>query len=111
MHDLEVELIKALTCGAEGSEMVCAADIARVCRFTERHVMNLHKRREMPTGRRFGRVWRWHARTIARWIALGTVEPTPSANDQNAREEQTTMNDRAVTKTPARARPGARSTY
>jgi hypothetical protein len=29
MHDLEVELIKALTCGAEGSEMVCAADIAR----------------------------------------------------------------------------------
>ena len=40
MQDLESQLVKALTCRVEGSEMIAAADIARVCGFTERHVIN-----------------------------------------------------------------------
>lgn len=114
MQDL-VRLIKALTCRSEGSEMVTAADIARVGRFSERHVLNLHKRGVMPPGRRFGRVWRWHARQVARWLLVG-MEDSARSGDAVPRRGTATLGDavdehKRPTTVPPRARPGARSTY
>lgn len=90
--------------------MIAAADIARVCGFTERHVTNLRKRGQMPPGRQFGRVWRWHAITVARWLAgnaeyaLGTAaSDAPSPDDRPA--------DANASKSRPQPRPGARSLY
>jgi len=110
MQDLESQLVRALTCRSEGSEMIAAVDIARVGNFTERHVMNLRKRREMPPGQQFGRVWRWHARAVARWLA-GSDKYDPSA----AASDGTSLDDRAANVNASKARPqprhGARSLY
>ena len=115
MKDLESQLVKALTCRSEGSEMVTAADIARVGRYTERHVTNLRKRGEMPPGRQFGRVWRWHARLVARWLLVGT-EDGATPGDAVSRRETASLGNavgehKRPTTAPPRARPGARSTY
>jgi phage terminase Nu1 subunit (DNA packaging protein) len=102
--------VKALTYRSEGSEMVAAADIARVCGFTERHVTNLRKRGEMPPARQFGRLWRWHARTVARWLA-GSAEYDLSTTASDG----ASPDDRSASTNPSKSRPqprpGARSLY
>lgn len=115
MQDLETQLVKDLTCRSEGSEMVTTVDIARVGRFTERHVLNLNKRGDMPPGRKFGRVWRWHARPVARWLLMG-MEDSARSGDAVPRRGTASLGDavgedKRPTTAPPRPRPGARSTY
>jgi len=115
MQDLESQLVKALTSRSEGSQMITAGDIARVCGFTERHVLNLHKRGDMPPGRRFGRVWRWHVRLVARWLLVG-MEDGARSRDAVPRSGRASLADaggenKRPTTAPPRPRPGARSTY
>jgi len=110
MQDLESQLVKALTCRSEGSEMIAAADIARVCNFTERHVMNLRKRRQMPPGKQFGRVWRWHARTVARWLAGSAEYDLITAASDGASPDDLPA-DTHASKLRPQPRPGARSLY
>lgn len=110
MQDLESQLVRALTCRREGSEMVAAADIARVCGVTERHVTNLRKRRQMPPAKQFGRVWRWHARTVARWLARSAEYDLSTAASDKASPDDRPANTNA-SKSRAQPRPGARSPY
>lgn len=109
-QDLESRLVEALTHGSQGSEMIAAADISRVCGFTERHVMNLRKRRQMPPGKQFGRVWRWHARTVARWLAGGADCDLCTASSDGASPDDRPANSN-TSKSPPQPRPGARSLY
>jgi hypothetical protein len=110
MQDLESQLVKALTCRSEGSEMIAAVDIARVCGFTERHVMNLRKRRQMPPGKQFGRVWRWHATTVAKWLA-GNAEYDLSTAVSDTSGPDNLPADTHASKSRPQPRPGARSLY
>lgn len=109
-QDLESRLVEALTHGSHGSEMIAAADIARVCGISERHVMNLRKRRQMPLGKQFGRVWRWHARTIARWLAGNTEYGRGATASDVASPGDRPANTNASESRP-QPRPGARSLY
>lgn len=106
--DLESQLVKALTCRSEGSEMIAAADIARICGVSERHVMNMRKRRQMPPGKQFGRVWRWHARTVAQWlVGSATYDASTAAMDLSDSD------DRCADTCASQPRPrhAARSAY
>lgn len=92
--------------------MIAAADIARVCGFTERHVMNLRKRRQMPPGRQFGRVWRWHARAIARWLTgNGEHDLGMAASDATKPDDRPADTNAPGSKSRPQPRPGARSLY
>ena len=110
MEDLESQLVKALTCRSEGSEMIAAAAIARVCGISERHVMNLRKRRQLPPGKQFGRVWRWHARTVAKWLAGNAKNDLcTAASDVDNPDDRPA--DKKASQSRPQPRPGARSPY
>jgi len=58
----------------EAQAMLSASQVARMLGCSQRHVLRLVEREAMPAPVRLGRLARWKADEVNRWIAAGCPE-------------------------------------